>query len=206
MKKLSTIIISSAMVLALMGCGEVEIGSDTNAEGPSSTLNYDDSNSTTDAGEVKAELTDDQFIYNNNVISILDDTQTSLANLGDYNKERSNLDKGGAFKRYDYGKKRGDILLDTFEIDGEELVAYILNTSSDIETARGISNKSTEDDVIAAYGEPTEKISENSDYLTYEFDGYSISFEVSPKDKKLLSIQYTNTPNYDRIKNAPKTT
>ena len=114
--------------------------------------------------------------------------------------------RGGAFKRYDYGKKRGDILLDTFEIDGEELVAYILNTSSDIETARGISNKSTEDDVIAAYGEPTEKISENSDYLTYEFDGYSISFEVSPKDKKLLSIQYTNTPNYDRIKNAPKTT
>ncbi|MBR4670541.1 MAG: hypothetical protein IKO84_08070 [Butyrivibrio sp.] len=189
MKKFIAIAISSVMVLSLMGCGVTALESGT-------TQN------------ANITISDDQIAYNGNAISILDSTETSLSKLGKYDKNRSNLDKGGDYKRYDYGKKFGEVLYDTLTYEGKELPLSMIIISHKIKTSRNVGIGDTEEDIIAAYGEPTKITNENYRTLEYDMGDYTISFEINStiqnEDRdKLESIVYKNDANYDILLSLP---
>ena len=189
MKKFIAIAISSVMVLSLMGCGVTALESGT-------TQN------------ANITISDDQIAYNGNAISILDSTETSLSKVGKYDKNRSNLDKGGDYKRYDYGKKFGEVLYDTLTYEGKELPLSMIIISPKIKTSRNVGVGDTEEDIIAAYGEPTKVTNENYRTLDYDMGDYTISFEINStiqnEDRdKLESIVYTNDANYDILLSLP---
>ena len=188
MKKFIAIAISSVMVLSLMGCGETAHESGT-------TINEN------------ITLSDDQIAYNGNVVSVLDSTETSLSKLGKYNKERSSLDNGD-YRRFDFGKKYGELLLDTLLYEGKDLPIYFIVISPKVKTSRNVSIGDTEEDIIAAYGDPTNTKQENHKYLEYDMGDYTISFEINTsiegdEKNKISSIVYQNDANYDILLSLP---
>ncbi|RKM55600.1 hypothetical protein D6853_08575 [Butyrivibrio sp. X503] len=211
MKKLSTIAISTAMVFALMGCGASgTTGETTGGDETASTLNYDDSSSSTDAGEVKTELSDDQFMCNGKAVSILDDKDTIMEKLGDCDPERTTIRED----RGDYCFKESEIHLTTLTKDGTEYPIEFYISQNVTTTARGIKIGSSTKDIEAAYGEPNveperpqhadgtpfsdEEIAETIG-KSYIYDLGDIQLAFGTEDDKVTAFTYQNKENHDKF-------
>ena len=69
------------------------------------------------------------------------------------------------------------------------------DTKVSIELPKGITEKSKPDDIIAAYGEPTNKDSSSSfDYYEYRNSDGSIDFSISKDTKTITTIEVNNDP------------
>ena len=224
-KTTMAIIMASTMMLALMGCGEAasenspatsEISFEEVAPGnPTDTADTsDDADTSTDAdtaSSVSSEdssASDDASIeVNGKKVSILDDYQTAVAALGPADGDPSSDASHAIF----YSFASGAIEYTTVKLDGEELPITLDIRKGDIKTSKGIGIGSTEDEVVAAYGEPTDVnngegvVNTKGEPLklhvtTYDLDGYSINFKYDD-DKKVEKYWFNNTANNARYDN-----
>lgn len=189
MKKTTlTILFASVMMLALIGCGtkKAEAASDpweettvaeeqtseTSEIAPAKTDESQKEAAETEAiGETPVALSDDSFAYNGKIISVKDDLQTILDNLGAGEGRPS--DQEGVIC-YDIGTDAVSVF--TKKTDGKEDLTQITVHDKTARTAKGVGVGSTEDEVRNAYGEPNDEVVEGAKLLTYEFEGYSILF------------------------------
>ena len=222
-KNVLAIITASAMMCSLCGCGstasdasaaelsvetvgsasEATVDNAGDAGGEAKTDAADSADS--EAGEEAAteisvdlsSLTDDAFVYNGKKVSILDDVETTLATLG----EPVKMNEGaGGITYYDYGTRTETvdegITLVTFEDNGKEVLGQIDINIEGPQTAKGIGTGSSKEDVIAAYGEPTE---DAKVMLKYKFDNYELSFVTGDNDK-VTNIHYSTTAYMNTVK------
>ncbi|RKM55597.1 hypothetical protein D6853_08560 [Butyrivibrio sp. X503] len=209
-RKTVAILMASAMMLTLMGCGSSEevttVGEDLGETGAEISVDVKapeaEAESIADASTdtTSASTSDDSFSYKEKEISILDDVQTVIDTLGtpDDTYEGSDDDNPNfAEKRYYYHLACIDV--STFVIDGKENLLSISIKTPEISTPKGIKIESSKDDVIAAYGEPTkESESGNYKYIEYEFDNYKIIFPLSEKGN-VSGITYQNSATHDMV-------
>jgi hypothetical protein len=225
MKKKTTtaILLSTTMMLALMGCGAAssdtdysasvaevntetnttdddtskETDADTDASSDSASADSSESSGTTTASS------DDSFEYNGQTLSILDDLQTTLDKLNSAfpNEAQEISDKKTAndFIAYNYDPvNSGEAQIDIFAFDynGKQTVGQISIIKESFKTPRGIGVGSSSDDIIKAYGEPTTKAKIANGIASmykYKFDKYNLSFFVD--NGKVDSIYYFH-PDY----------
>ncbi|RKM62925.1 hypothetical protein D6856_02035 [Butyrivibrio sp. XB500-5] len=216
-RKTVAILMASAMMLALMGCGssegeatdgadlnEVNVGISVDVMAPESEADSI-TDASTDASEAasgttSAATSDSSFSYKGKVISILDDTQAVIDALGtpdDTYEDSADDNPNLGEKRYYY--HLACIEVSTLVIDGKENLLLITIKDPEIPTPKGIKFGSSKDDVIAAYGEPT-KESESGDHkiIEYEFDNYKIILPLSNKDT-VDAIMYENSATHDMV-------
>ncbi|RKM55599.1 hypothetical protein D6853_08570 [Butyrivibrio sp. X503] len=219
-KTTMAIITASAMMLALMGCGEAApeaspATSDISFEevAPSTDTATEDTSSEAEAASSEtsteeSSASDDASIeVNGKKVSILDDFQTAFDALGPADGDPTS----DASKSIFYSFASGAIEYTTVKIDGEELPTTLDIRSGDFKTSKGIGIGSTEDEVVEAYGEPTDVdngegvVADNGTPLklhvtTYDLDGYSISFKYDD-DKKVAKYWFNNTANNAKYNN-----
>ena len=174
-KRLTAIMMVSAMVLALMGCGNGAAG----------------------AGETSAEITqaDPSFEYNGKTASFTDDPQTvveaikSVAELAD---EVDGEESSG--KTYDFDKngENYNLSISTSADEGSEIIGSMLVNGGEFKTSKGIGIGSKAEEVEAAYGNPNERTKlKKEEIYAYKCDGYSFSFTI--KGGQVKSILYSNS-------------
>ena len=120
------------------------------------------------------ELEGDSFLYDGNIISILNNAQSVLDGLGATNKVDTQMTGVNC-----YNNGKDDINVYTREINGEEVVTQISISDASVSTTRQIKVGSSEEDVRKAYGEPIDETVEGNTLLTYDGDGYTIMFAIA---------------------------
>ena len=225
-KTTAAILIASAMMLTLMGCGEASTENapatgelsiealapdeGTDVLDPSSSTSAEaDSETASDADSSASNSEDASIEINGKKVSILDDLQTTMDALGTADGDPSS----DASKALYYSFASGAIEYTTVKLDGEELPLTLDIRSGDYKTSKGVGIGSTEDEVVAAYGEPTkvdngeELVAESSNgktpflYVTeYKLDGYTIVFKYS-EDKKVEKFWFNHNANNARYDN-----
>ncbi|MBO4457470.1 MAG: hypothetical protein J5802_07110 [Butyrivibrio sp.] len=211
MRKMTTIpvLLATMMMLTVSGCGSVSandtseaVNFEENIEDVSNDVSTSEGDgSETDADETSADdnsadatITDDSFELEGKKISVLDDTDTILANMTC--DETKKFDDGcSQYQRYN---DEGMVELETQVLDGKEEVLTIFTSRKDVKTSKGIGLGNTEAELIAAYGEPKSKSNDNFNDYVYEFDGYTITFSFG-LEESIQHMLYTNTANYARF-------
>jgi len=211
MNKKSIAIISSVLILTLMGCSgetsdnsassEISItkvdmnGSDAKAEADTAQTDSIEMTETKQEA-ISPKKLDASFTCNGNTISVLNDTETTLKDLGDYDSDLSCLDQD--YKNYVYSADK--IQFDTAIIDGKELPVILYVSNPEIKTSKNIGIGNTENEVIDAYGFPNEKTEEDSLYMTvYHFSSYDLIFDFDSNKEHVEMIRYKNTKNYSKV-------
>ncbi|MBO4457178.1 MAG: hypothetical protein J5802_05635 [Butyrivibrio sp.] len=197
-KSISTIIVSSALVLALMGCGrtETEVIAEDSQVTDVDAEEKESSNEDSEASEVATDSAstgeDAFFVYNGKEVSIVDDVPAILEALGEADSELTGkYDEGGY-----YGYSGGDIYFNTYIVDGVESPNMLSIHSADVKTSRNIGVGDPAGDVIAAYGEPKElSDSEETEewgikVYEYDFGDFMVDFQI--EDDKVSDITYMN--------------
>ncbi len=173
-KRITTIIMASAMVLALMGCGN---------------------GSAADPEEISTEMTqaDPSFEYNGKTVSFMDDAQTVVDALKSVAENVNEVEADGG-KTFDFEDSEGgyNLTVVTSTEGGSEIVGSVSANGSGFKTSKGIGIGSTAEEVKAAYGKPNEKDKFKKGELDiYRCEGFSFSFNI--KDGKVESILYSNS-------------
>ena len=221
MKKLSTIIITSALIVSMIGCGK----SEEEATSENETVTFEETGEATDVetdakaetadksaksddGKIKGDINEDAcFTYNGKEISVLSDVPETLEKLGAPNADQSG--KSSVVAVYGYG----DLTFNTCMVNGVESPLMIsFGSYSNVKTARNIGIGDSRNDVIAAYGTPGDTVegftvdsndlaSGDADlndgstlsgqFLKYEFDGCILTFEM--EDNRVASLTYINS-------------
>ena len=185
------------IVFVLMGCTPIPTG-DQSVATDSSTADVVDpsveeaSTAATSGSEIS--LSANEFEYNGKAISILDDVPSILEKLGTPDKKEPFQPEyqSGRFSYYFDSEK---IELNTVEIDGEELPFYIRIIDENVKLPKGVHIGCTEEEVKAAYGEPSKTYTEAAYFMCYENEKYELSFrigaEMDPVDEA-KSIEFVN--------------
>lgn len=173
-KRITAIIMVSAMVLSLMGCGN---GTAESAE------------------EMSTEITqaDPSFEYNGKTVSFLDDAQTVVDALKTVAENVNEVEADGG-KIFDFEDSEGgyNLTVVTSNEGGSEIIGSVSAKGSGFKTSKGIGIGSTIKDVKTAYGKPNEKNKfKKGEVDIYRCDGFSFSFDI--KDGKVESILYSNS-------------
>lgn len=92
----------------------------------------------------------------------------------------------GIGKLYTYA----DFEVQTYPVDGKDLVLYVLLKTDNVATAEGIDLSKSRDDIISTYGDPTK---DNGDSLIYEKDGMKLIFFMDGDSIK--NIEYDSAKN-----------
>ena len=131
---------------------------------------------------------DPAFEYNGKTISVLDDLETVKANLGTPAEEQpSPFSDNSSDKLYIFGSDPDTIDLATLDGKVQSISVYDYK----VKTTKGIGIDSTEEDVIAAYGNSGEKSDSGIETdIMYELGKYSIDFFF--KNGKVTAFIYTN--------------
>ncbi|WP_052169695.1 hypothetical protein [Pseudobutyrivibrio ruminis] len=128
------------------------------------------------------------FSYNGTTIPVDADAAPIVEALGDdYTYfESPSCASDGIGKNYKYN----DFEIQTYPDGDTDLILYVLLRTDNVATAEGIDLSSSRDDIIAAYGNPTEEATGSMKYTTdtmtlvFVFDGDS-----------LVSIEYDSLKN-----------
>lgn len=212
MNKKSIAIISSVLILTLMGCSgsdsepansasnefsitKVNIdGSDAKAEADTAQTNSLVEVSST--GISSTSKNPDAIVkYNDKEFSVLNDAEKTLSDLGTYDTSLSCLDD--EYKNYVFSSNK--IQLDTTIIDGKEASTILYIYNPDIKTSKDIGLGSTEKEVMNAYGFPDTKDERDSDYsIEYHLPSFDLIFDFDINKEHVEMIRYKNTRNYER--------
>ncbi|MBO4457177.1 MAG: hypothetical protein J5802_05630 [Butyrivibrio sp.] len=215
MKKLSTAIITSVLVIALVGCvksdreeaaSENSLATDKETDVSTKTDNLGASSD--DSADMEGINKDACFTYNGKEISVLSDVPNTLEKLGTPNADQSV--KSADVAVYGYGD--GDLTYNTCMVDGVESPLMIsIGSYSKVKTSRNVGIGDSRNDVVAAYGTPNDTVEgftadsqdlasgeadiSNGDtlsgqFIKYEFDGCVLTFEM--EDDHVASLTYIN--------------
>ncbi len=208
MRKTSIAIISSVLILTLMGCSGDNSANSASSEVSITTVTIDDTDAKAEADTAETKSIeaasnmntksaasknpDASFKCNGKEISVLNDTETTIEDLGTYDPELSYLDE--EYKNYVFSDSK--VQFDTAMIDGKEspMVLYVANP--EIKTTKNVGVGNTEEEIIAAYGYPNNTT--ESDYiytLEYHFTSYDLIFDFDGNKEHVEMIRYKNTHN-----------
>lgn len=133
-----------------------------------------DENSSDDSDDVAADMPASPTVLINGVLVSLGDNMAELeANLGtpDSFESAESCIGVGEDKTYTYG---GTIIY-TEPRDGKDLV-YLINLEESAKLSNGLGLGNTKDEIIAVFGDD---YSMSGDYLEYDYDGITLSFEIT---------------------------
>ena len=174
-KRLTAIMMVSAMVLALMGCGNGSAG-----EGETST---------------EISQADPSFEYNGKNVSFTDDAQTvvdAIKSVAELVDEGDNADGGGKTYNFDKAAEGSGLVIVTAADGGNEFIGSMVVNGEGFKTSKGIGIGSKVEDVKAAYGNPNERNKLKKEEIDiYRCNGFSFSFDI--KDGQVKSIIYSNS-------------
>ena len=222
-------LIISLMMSALVGCGSAEViasesgensleNTESDAEALSETETTDFSvDSNTDEVEASGvatnnagKLEDSQFMYNGNVVFVMDSFEAIDKALGGYDHEPG---FGEAF--YEYKKDNEEYCYINVGNDNGTIMPIQIGIMKDcITTSRNIKVGSSREDVIAAYGDSKgehekaygrdgKELSDEEynkafgEDLIYDFGDFRITFNI--KDGQVACIVYQNDINNDKM-------
>ena len=193
-KKLITLILTMTMGLSVVACAQTEsTGSNNNDSEVSSeaesfeTISEDNGSNETEGNEEGGATVidaDDNMLEttvenpNEGIgFSILDDGKTVLEKLGD---PASETESGDYFTNTYYSSAEV-----TYSKDGDKVEIIEFKSYSDAwKTSKGITIGSTFDEIITAYGDPSDESEEGELCLNYFYeDGYSISFTLNDNNE-----------------------
>jgi len=204
-RKLLSFLSASVLMFTLIGCGSdaSKTSTSTNIKEPAeeaateATLQSDagsENNSADKSGT--ANNADAIFEYNGNSISVLNDVKSTITSLGTPIQNKSAdpaeyIDYETLF----FGSETDPIEYGVFKLsDGSEVPYFINVYDKNIKTSKGIGIGNTEDEILSAYGEPSDiaDFPEVNIYdIVYDLEGFSISFSLD-ENKKVSSITYLN--------------
>jgi hypothetical protein len=174
--KIIALALIATTALSLVACG-----------GSSDTKVIESSNTTT---STTAASTNSGYVfsYNGTTIPVDADAAPIIEALGEPNSyfESPSCAAEGIGKLYTYN----DFEIQTYPDGDTDLILYVLLRTDNVATAEGIDLSSSRDDIIAAYGDPTEEATGSMKYTTdtmtlvFVFDGDS-----------LVSIEYDSLKN-----------
>lgn len=166
MKKRTSFLIISAMVLTLVGGGLTGCGSVSG----------------------KLRSSDLSFDYNGKKVSVKNDAEKNIEALGNPSEEQTSPNNE-IDKSYVFGSETDSIELLTINDKTQSVVIH----DSNVKTSRGIGVGSTYDDLIAAYGGiATTSTDDVASKITYQYDNCSLSFEIDEKNRVVTAITYSN--------------
>lgn len=169
-KLIVTVMLATSLSACLFGCGNDDVkvidgnGASTSAAGESASDGY-------------------VFSYKNIDIPVDADFAPILEELGEPNSyfESESCAAQGIGKHYTYN----DFEIETYPDGDVDRVLYVMLKSDAVSTKEGINTSSTKDDIIAAYGEPTEEVTGS---LIYKTSSMKIKFLFN--GDSMISIEY----------------
>lgn len=174
-KKLVVLSLVAGMAISMMACGS---SNDTKViEGTSSTIS---SEVAADAGYV--------FSYNGVDMPVDSDAAPIIEKLGEPKEEFTSPSCAGQGDGHLY--TYDDFQIQTYPDGDKDLILYISLRTDNVATKEGIDLSSSKDDIIAAYGDPTEEVSGSLKYVT---DSGSLVFIFD--GDSLMSIEYDSPKN-----------
>ena len=213
--RIAALLTVSAIMLTAMGCGTTSSeSSPENTAGPTTDIDAGVSTGLADMPSVGisadlaanaevsiesvikpdtstayASLPDDSFLYKGNVISVLNDVDTTLKALGKKDSEQTSLYTNEALYSFDSHA----IELETYKVDGEELPKCIYVIASGILTPKNICVGCSKEEVIAAYGEPNKVHDDTFSAIEYNFDDTNIVFDIYDEKVDRITIENVET-------------
>lgn len=184
-------------VVVLTGCTPIpsdyqSVSTDSSTADVADSSEEEASTSATSGSENSLAI--DEFEYNGKTISVLNDVPSILEKFGTPDKKEPFQPEyqSGRFSYYFDSEK---IELNTVEVDGEELPFYIRISDENVKLPKGVHIGCTEEEVKAAYGEPSKTYTEAAYFMCYENEKYELSFvigaEMDPVDE-VKSIEFIN--------------
>ena len=141
-----------------------------------------------------APLSDATIEYKGQTFSALDDLQTSLNKADPISKYAPGypfvMQENNSLYYFDELSKKDDTYglgIATFDNNGTETVLQIFSHDPNSKTSKGIHPGSTKDELIAAYGEPTE-VSDN--FYIYDFEKFGLNFIVKNDIVTMISSEH----------------
>lgn len=187
MKKITIVLLFPILIAGLItGCGQpVDLGTGAQQASTEAVSTIDISNPT-----------DDVLFYNDTPISILYDIDLLKATLG----EPDRIEGGMGHGYYVYGSSSDQLAIDTIYYSEQKMTHVSRIMAFDhFRTSRGIGPGSSKDDIIAAYGEPsdtceyTDQTDDSSDEaLYYEFEENEFEIYFSLKKGTVVDCTYMN--------------
>lgn len=184
-------------VVVLTGC--TPIPSDyQSVSTDSSTADVVDSSeeeaSTSATSGSENSLAIDEFEYNGKTISVLNDVPSILEKFGTPDK-REPFQPVNTLPSFSYSYNSDKIEFNAVEVGGEELPLYISIYDENVKLPEGIHIGCTDEEIKAAYGEPSWDAWGDIYFMCYENEKCEISFNFDSEtenDHKLSGIIYTN--------------
>ncbi|SDI52599.1 hypothetical protein SAMN05421493_11727 [Pseudobutyrivibrio sp. 49] len=175
-KKLLTLGMIGVMALSFVACG-----------GSSDTKVIEGSNSTTASAEATGSA-GYVFSYNGIDMPVDADVAPILEKLGEPKEEFTSPSCAGQGDGHLY--TYDDFQIQTYPDGDTDLILYVSLRTDNVATKEGIDLASSKDDILAAYGEPSE---ESATSLKFEKDGVKLVFIFD--GDSLISIEYDSPKN-----------
>lgn len=180
MRKLVVICLVALTCITFGACG---------GNGADNSTNNNNNNNNQEQADNGTKETSYIFTYEGVDVSVNEDISAVLAKLGEPVSyyEAASCAFEGLDKIYTYASFQ----IDTYPIDGTDMLASIYFLDDLVETPEGISLYMTKDDMIAAYGEPT--VVEGTEHIYEKGDG-TLRFIID--DEEIISIEYRTKVEY----------
>ena len=182
-KTATAILLTPAIMLMVMGFNTV----------PASNVSAEETTSTAEVNST-ISISADSIEYKGQSFSGLDDLQSALDKANSVSKFAPGypfeMEEKNSLYYFDELSKKDDTYglgIATFDNNGTETVLQIFSHDPNSKTSKGIHPGSTKDELIAAYGEPTE-ISDN--FYIYDFEKFGLNFIVKNDIVTMISSEH----------------